>query len=87
MGAGGNVSGWNAGAYSQGAATLTESLMVRKSERAEAGGYPVSAYVENVGVHPEIEFDVMTRENLIQRGRPFVTAFTNAMVEHITRTK
>jgi hypothetical protein len=43
--------------------------------------------VENVGVHPEIEFDVMTRENLIQRGRPFVTAFTNAMVEHITRTK
>ena len=61
--------------------------MVRKYERAEAGGYPVSPYIENVGVHPEIEVDYMTRENLIQRGRPFVNAFTEAMADHIRKNK
>lgn len=85
MGAGGNVTSWDAGTYSDGTATLTESLMVRKHDRFEAGGLPVSPYIENVGVHPEIEVDYMTRENLIQRGAPFVEAFTNAMVEHIRR--
>ena len=87
MGAGGNVTAWIAGTYSDGVSSLTESLLVRKYERAEAGGYPVSPYIENVGVHPDIEADIMTFENLIQRGRPFVSAFTAAMVDHITRTK
>jgi hypothetical protein len=87
MGAGGNVTLWQAGSYSGATTTLTESLMVRKYERVEAGGYPVSPYVENVGVHPEIEVDYMTRDNLLQRGRPFVTAFTEAMVDHIRKNR
>jgi hypothetical protein len=81
MGAGGNVAPYDAG-ITDAFTTITESLMVRKAARAEKG-YPFTAYVENVGVHPEIEVDYMTRENLIQRGRPFVTKFTEAMVDYI----
>ena len=87
MGAGGNVTQWQTGTYSEAFATLTESLMVRKYERFEAGGLPVSPYVENVGVHPEIEVDYMTRANLFERGKPFVDAFTQAIVEHIRKNR
>ncbi|MDZ4802412.1 MAG: S41 family peptidase [Bryobacteraceae bacterium] len=86
MGAGGNVTSWKAGSYSEGLVNRTESLMSRATERAEAG-YPVSRYVENVGVHPDIEYDYMTQENLTLGGRPFVNAFTAAMVEQIGKNR
>lgn len=87
MGAGGNVTNWDAGSYSEGFVSMTQSLMSRKYERAEAGGYPVSPYVENVGVHPEIEAEYMTRENLLTGGKPFVDAFVSAMIEHIRKNQ
>ncbi len=87
MGAGGNVTGWRAGSYSEGVVNLTESLMSRLGERGEAGGYPVSPYVENIGVRPDIEYDYMTRDNLFQSGKPFVDAFTAAIVEHIRKNR
>ncbi|MBC7924633.1 MAG: hypothetical protein H7039_03160, partial [Bryobacteraceae bacterium] len=83
MGAGGNVAGYDAGSFSQGFVSVTESLMVRASERAESGPYPVSPYVENVGVRPDIEYDIMTRQNLLQNFRPYVSAFSEAMVNWI----
>jgi hypothetical protein len=43
--------------------------------------------VENIGVRPDIEYDWMTRENLMSRGRPFVEAFTRAMTEHIRKAQ
>lgn len=87
MGAGGNVTGWYAGTYSGGQVSMTQSLMSRQWERAEAGGYPVNHYVENVGVHPEFEVDYMTRDNLFQNGKPFVDAFVAAMVDHIRKNR
>ena len=87
MGAGGNVTEWDAGSYSEGGATLTESLMSRASERAGEAGYPSSRYIENVGVRPDIEYDYMTRENLFRSGRAFVDAFTGAIVEQIRKNQ
>lgn len=82
MGAGGNVEDWEAGAYSQGFTRVTESLMSRNID-VVTRDFPVSHYVENVGVRPEIEYDYMTRENLDTGGVPFVNAFLMAMSRHI----
>ena len=85
MGAGGNVTQWRAGSYSEATVTLTESLMSRSFERAGDSGFPSSRYVENVGVRPDFEYDYMAQQNLFESGKPFVDAFTAAMVEHIRR--
>ena len=82
-GAGGNVTTWQVGAYSEGRASMTESLMSRPIARGNDIGYPTSAYIENVGVRPDIEYDYMTRANLFENGKPFVDAFTAAIVEQI----
>jgi hypothetical protein len=82
MGAGGSVAIHDATPFSEGYAYVTESLMVRKAP-VQTGLFPPTSYVENVGVWPNIEYDYMTRENLMAGGRPFVEAFTAAMVEAI----
>lgn len=87
MGAGGSVNGYSAGVFSEGSTTLTESLMVRRFSINTAGEYPVSPYIENIGVRPDIQADYMTRDNLINGGKTFVDAFSAAMVEHIKKTQ
>jgi len=82
MGAGGNVEAWEAGSYSLGVATVTESLMVRKNP-VVTSEYPTAPYVENIGVRPDIPVDYMTMDNLTQKGRPFVEAFVSAIVAQI----
>src|SRR5262249_17950265 len=69
MGAGGNVEGWSAGTYSLGFTSVTESLMIRKNP-VVTSDYPTAPYVENIGVRPDIQVDYMTRDNLVQSGRP-----------------
>jgi len=59
-------------------------MMTRKDPLTIAG-YPTSHYIENAGVHPDVEYDYMTRENLLQRGLPFVNAFTAAIRQDIRR--
>ena len=86
MGAGGNVSGWNAGYHSEGFTTITMSLMNRNRD-VVTPDYPAAPYIENIGVRPDIEVDIMTRENLFNEGRPFVEAFVAAMVEHIRKSR
>ena len=86
MGAGGNVEGWEAGTYSLGFTTVTESLMNRKNPIVTAE-YPTAPYVENIGVRPDIEVDYMTVDNLNQKGKPFVDAFVAAMVDQIQGKK
>lgn len=85
MGAGGNVASYTAGVYSEGAASLTLSLMNR-IQPIVTPEYPEAPYVENIGVRPDIVDDYMTMENLRQQGRPFVRRFISAMVEHIRRS-
>ncbi|MCS7023619.1 MAG: S41 family peptidase [Bryobacteraceae bacterium] len=82
---GGLSSLWRAGFYSESSTTLTRSLVVRASA-LETPGLPVSPYLENVGVEPDIELDYMTRENLLTRGRPFVDAFARIIAAHIRAT-
>jgi hypothetical protein len=86
MGAGGNVVSYQSGSYSELGFSVTQSLMHRQQPGA-VPGYPASSYVENVGVHPEIEEEYMTRDNLVNGGRPYVEVFTRAMVEHIRRNR
>ena len=86
MGAGGNVVGWEAGSYSLGTISVTQSLMNRKNA-VVTSDYPAAPYVENIGVRPEIEIDYMTRDNLLQNGKPFVDAFVAATVDYIQKTR
>lgn len=81
-GGGGSVADFPAGIYAQGSANVTTSLVIRK-EFVSVPGYPTSPYIENVGVHPDVVADYMTRDNLMNKGRPFVEAFSAKMVEHI----
>jgi hypothetical protein len=86
MGAGGNVETWAAGSYSLGSAAVTEALMVRK-DPIVTDDYPTTAYIENVGVRPEIVVDYMTRDNLLQGGKPFLDALVAAVSAQIQKGK
>jgi hypothetical protein len=80
------VEAWEAGTYSLGITTVTESLMNRKTAIVTAE-YPAAPYVENIGVRPEIVVDYMTADNLNRQGRPFVDAFVAAIVARIPAKK
>lgn len=82
MGAGGNVSGYTATTYSYGAASVTESLMSRKAPIVTRE-FPTAPYVENIGVRPDNVQEYATVDNLVNHGATFVSAFTDAMVQHI----
>jgi len=82
MGAGGNVVSWEAGSYSLGSITVTESLMNRK-DIIRTNEYLAAPYVENIGVYPDVWSDYMTRDNLTQNGKPFVDTFVAALVNYI----
>ncbi len=81
-GGGGSVSGWPVGIYSESSATNTNTLVVRKGP-ISCAQYPTASYVENIGAIPDVELSYMTKENLLNRGRPFVDAFTKILVEQI----
>jgi hypothetical protein len=81
-GAGGSISGWPAGIYSESTATNTNTLVTRIGP-VEVEGYPRAHYIENIGAHADIHLDYMTRENLLTGGRPFVEAFTDIVVQQI----
>jgi len=86
MGAGGNVVGWEGGSYSLGFMRVTESLMNRKAPVMTAE-YPAAPYVENIGVRPDIPIDYMTRDNLLQGGKPFFDAVIVAITNQIQKSQ
>ena len=86
MGAGGNVVGWEAGSYSLGSISVTQSLMNRKTPIVTSD-YPTAPYVENIGVRPDIPVDYMTRDNLSRNGQSFVESFVAAMLNHLQNSK
>jgi hypothetical protein len=81
-GAGGSISSWPAGFYSESFASNTNTLVTRIAP-VDVEGYPRSHYIENIGAHADIHLDYMTRENLLTGGRPFVEAFTDLVVQQI----
>jgi hypothetical protein len=82
-GAGGSISGWPSGVYTEGLATNTNSLVVRRDNVPNAPDMPVARYIENTGVRPDVEVEIMTKANLMNRGRTYVDDFTRIMVDHI----
>ena len=85
-GAGGNNTSINAGVYSEGITGMTLALQSRKDYVGTAD-YPVTKYIENVGVRPNIEVDYMTKDDLLQNGAPFVNEFLQAMAAYIRTQK
>lgn len=84
-GLGGAVEGvQQAGPLSEAFTTNTISIVLRAKEY-ETPGLPKSPYIENAGVTPDIELDYMTKDNLLQRGAPFVEAFTRIILEEIAK--
>jgi hypothetical protein len=81
-GAGGSVSGFLVGTYSESVAGNTNTLVTRIAP-VQVPGYPVAHYIENIGAHADIPLNYMTRENLLLSGRPFVEAFTGAIVDQV----
>jgi len=82
MGLGGNVVPYDGTVYSEVAVRVTQSLMTRR-EPVVTTDLPTAPYIENIGVRPDIELDYMTRENLMNRGTPFVNAFTRILLDQI----
>lgn len=85
-GLGGTVLNTAVGPLSESVAYYTASLMVRNTD-IQAPGFPLSRYVENVGVRPDVELDYMTKENLLTDGEPFVEKFTSIIVDEIRKSK
>jgi hypothetical protein len=81
-GAGGTNTTFDAGPFTEGFAGMTLGLQVRKGP-VVTPDYPTTAYIENVGVRPDIVNDYMTRGNLLQGGAPFVQDFLAAMAAHV----
>jgi hypothetical protein len=82
-GLGGTVlDGFPIGFYSEGTASVTDSLIVRKNPIVTSD-YPTAPLFENIGVRPEIQDDYMTTSNLLNAGKDFVNAFTAAILAMI----
>lgn len=85
-GAGGNNTTFDAGVYSEGVTGMTLALQSRKDYVGTAD-YPTTKYIENVGVHPNVVADYMTKDNLLSNGAPFVDRFLQAMAAYIRGQK
>lgn len=81
-GGGGNPGSFAAGTYSMGQTRATRTLVTR-AKPISTPGLPPGNHMENIGVYPDIWNDIMTRENLLNSGRPFVNAFTAAVADMI----
>ena len=81
-GGGGNVISFDAGAYSEGFARVTESLITR-SAPVQTPGFPALNFYDGVGIYPDIVQDYMTAANLATGGQPFVNAAGAAIVQSI----
>ena len=85
-GGGGNPGSYAVGAYSMGTTRATRTLVTRKAP-VSTPGYPAANHMENVGVYPDIWQDFMTKDNLMQGGRPFSNAFVAAVADLIKKSK
>ncbi|MDZ4802413.1 MAG: S41 family peptidase [Bryobacteraceae bacterium] len=81
-GAGGNNTGFDGGAYGESFVGLTIGVQARRSPVLREG-YPYTNILENVGVHPDVVEDYMTKDNLLQSGAPFVQRMLWAMSAYI----
>src|SRR5260370_41604881 len=83
-GAGGTNSGFFTGSYTLSFTGMTLGMQTRANPIVTPE-YPASILIETIGVRPDLVYDYMTKDNLLQRGRPFVDAFTAAILDLIKR--
>jgi hypothetical protein len=76
-GAGGAVFSLAMGVYAEGTASVTWTL-TNRSKNVVTEEYREAPYIENIGVRPDIEFEMNTVENLKNNGRDYVKAFLDA---------
>ena len=57
--------------------------MMQDNKRALTSDLPSAPHGENIGTRPDIKLDYMTRDNLVNGGKPFVDAFTQIMIDQI----
>jgi hypothetical protein len=81
-GAGGSMMSGPAGFFSETTASFSITSGVRRRPISTTD-FGETSCIENVGVRPDMPYDYMTRDNLVRQGRPFVEAFTAAIVRHI----
>jgi hypothetical protein len=81
-GAGGSIDEGEAGFFSEATTTFSVTNAVRPRTMS-VPGLPPSPYIENIGVHPDVLLDYMTRDNLMSGGRLFVDAFTRTLLAHV----
>jgi hypothetical protein len=85
-GAGGSPNNFAVGVYMEAGASITQARAVRNNP-VRSAEFPTSPFIENIGVIPDKGNDYMTRENLLQQGKPFVADFTKVMVDYINAQK
>jgi len=85
-GGGGNPAAYDVGAYSMGTTRATRTLVTRKAP-VSTPGFPPANHMENVGVYPDMVQDFMTKDNLMQGGRPFTSAWVAAITDLIKKSK
>jgi hypothetical protein len=85
-GAGGNNISVDAGPYSEATIGMTIGVQARRNP-VLVQGYPYTRRLENVGVHPEVVNNYMTRENLLQNGAPFVKQFLDGIAAYIRQLR
>lgn len=83
-GAGGTIGSWETGPYSEAYSSATIAMHHRRAP-VNNPGYPATHYVENAGVYPDIPYDYMSLDNLLQGGAPFREAMTEAILKEIER--
>lgn len=81
-GAGGAVFSRSTGLYSEAQISVTWTL-TNRSRSIKTDDYPEVPYLENVGARPDIEFEMNTRDNLMQKGKLYTDAFLKAVKEMI----
>jgi Peptidase family S41/PDZ domain len=77
-GGGGNPAGYNAGVYSEGQTRVTRTFITRKN-LVSTPDFPQSRFLENTGVYPDIVQDYMTKDNLLNGGKNFLTAILQTL--------
>lgn len=83
-GAGGTIGSWETGPYSEASSSATIAMHHRRAP-VNNPGYPSTHYVENAGVYPDLPYDYMSLDNLLQAGIPFRDAVTEAILQEIER--
>lgn len=81
-GAGGNNTSIPVGGYTEGRVGVTMGIQARHTP-VSVPGYPRTNRLENVGVHPDLVRDYMTKENLLLGGAPYVRQFLDHIAAYV----